>query len=125
MSKYDMEPHIGNMRDFVGSFFMRAITMEAEKHQGDGGKFKEQFPGIMEAHKKGEIDICLTVQGVEVDFVSVMETFYKEYRKGLAEDARAVAKSLISKPMSTKLNKINDLLGELERINEWYEDARY
>jgi hypothetical protein len=135
MAKYDMSPHIRNLDNFVGWIFIRTVTREAEKNLGDGGKFWEQFPGMREAHKAGEIDISLTIQGVEVDFVDVMNQVYAEYRKAVADDSRTLAKTLISDELSDKIDLIKDMLDEVEskiaeeipedklaNIREWHSD---
>lgn len=133
--KFNLSPHLKNLEDFVGWIFMRTITREAEKHTGNSGKIYEHFAGMEEAHKAGEIEVSLTIQGVEVDFVDVMNQVYKEYRKAVAEDSAALAKSLISNRMSKKINLISDMLAEVEasiaeeipekdlaRIRDWHED---
>ena len=136
MAKYDMSPHIQNFDDFVGWIFMETITREAKEHTGDGSKIFKHFPDLSAAHKAGEVDISLTIQGVEVDFVDVMNQVYKQYLRSLAEDSKELAKSLISKELSAKVDLIKEMLDEVEdkiaeeipeerlaEIREYYEEG--
>ena len=135
MGKHDISKHICDLDDFAGWVFIETITREAQKNLGNGGKIFEQFPGLKEASENGEVEICLTIEGIEVDFNEVMKQVYKQYRHAVAEDSRKLAKALVSDEIGKKIDLIKEMLDEvedqvaneipeeeLERIREWHEE---
>jgi len=107
--KVKLIDHIEDHRDFVGTIILRAITMATQKD-------KSLWPKIQEKDEEDFADVVLTINGVELPVVEVLQNLEKNLDKHIHEKAKALVQERLKGKMNEAQVAVDDLIGQIHNI---------
>ncbi len=107
--KINFSKHLRD-RNFISWFLMAAIA-DDDNHVKRSREISES-----EDYNSKDVDVTLTMNGVELNFVRAMERLEQEHRRQIKEEAKEIVDSRVGEAINELTNDLYDKGNEIREL---------